>query len=138
MNDAITQTLSNGFSYSISSTYMKRRKGVYAQSNSKNMNLLAASCVKNAQAELSEMGELGIKIALGTVSGILSFRVSAQILRFLSVPIGSVQSIQFTFISAGINQTLHKINLCLSASVMIVPGNNSQVFVQTEALLQRT
>lgn len=135
MNDAITRTLDDGFSYSdLINIYDSGNRVYMLQSNARNMNLLAATCIKNAQAEISKIGEQGVEIALGTVSGIPFLSGVGPKIKATFSPIGSVQSsFDSDFLSAGINQTLHRVNLCLSASVMIVmPGNSSEVFVQTE------
>lgn len=101
------------------------------------MNALAAACAKTAQDYISEMGEQGISVPIGTITGIPFFAGRGPKLRVNFTPAGSVQSAFDTeFTSSGINQTLYRVKLRLVASVQIVmPGVYRSVSVTSEAAI---
>jgi len=101
------------------------------------MNTLAAECAQAAQDLITAMGEQGISIPIGTITGIPFFAGHGPKLKVTFTPAGSVQSAFDTeFTSSGINQTLYRVKLKLTASVQIVmPGIYQAVSVTTEAAI---
>ncbi len=101
------------------------------------MNTLAAECAQAAQDLIGQMGEQGISIPIGTITGIPFFTGHGPKLKVTFTPAGSVQSAFDTeFTSSGINQTLYRVKLRLTASVQIVmPGVYQTVSVTSEAAI---
>lgn len=136
MNDAVLQILSREENTGDLVTVRESNGSVYfVQTNSSKLNTLAADCAICAQEKIAALGEQGVSIPLGTVSGIpiLSGLGPKLVLKF--TPAGAVQSVfSSKFTSAGINQTLHRITLTLRATVRIIlPGDAYIVMIETQA-----
>ena len=101
------------------------------------LNLLAADCAAAAQKRIMDLGEQGVSVALGTLSGVPLLAGLGPRLSFRFTPVGMVQSaFHSEFRSAGINQTLHRITLELTGTVRIVlPGRACSVTVCTRKSL---
>ena len=99
------------------------------------LNLLAADCAAAAQKRIMDLGEQGVSVALGTLSGVPLLAGLGPRLSFRFTPVGMVQSaFHSEFRSAGINQTLHRITLELTGTVRIVlPGRSCSVSIFTQA-----
>ena len=99
------------------------------------LNLLAADCAGLAQNKIQDLGEQGVSVALGTLSGIPLLSGLGPRLSFRFTPVGTVQSsFHSEFRSAGINQTLHRITLQLTGTVRVVlPGRAYAVTVMAQA-----
>ncbi len=99
------------------------------------LNLLAADCAASAQNRIMELGEQGVSVPLGTLSGIPLLSGLGPRLSFRFTPVGMVQAgFHSEFRSAGINQTLHRITLELTGTVRIMlPGKAATVLVQAQA-----
>ncbi len=97
----------------------------YVELNSAAINLFAARCADAAQTKLTQIGKQGIDLPMGTAAGIPLFAGAGPMLRMNFSPEGAVQThISSEFRSAGINQTLHRIILTLTADVAIIlPGS---------------
>ena len=83
------------------------------------------------------LGEQGITIPLGTVLGIPLFAGKGPKLTLRFTPAGAVQSsFESAFADAGINQTIHKITLRLTATVRIIlPGESHTVTISSVATI---
>lgn len=99
------------------------------------LNLMGADCAIAAQKRIRDLGEQGVSVALGTVSGVPAFTGLGPKLSFRFTPVGTVRAaFHSEFYSAGINQTLHRITLELNATVRVVlPGKSSTVTVTAQA-----
>ena len=99
------------------------------------LNLLAADCAAAAQNKIMDLGEQGVSVALGTLSGIPLLSGLGPRLSFRFTPVGMVQSsFRSEFRSAGINQTLHRITLQLTGTVRVVlPGRAYTIAVTAQA-----
>ncbi len=99
------------------------------------LNLLAADCAAAAQQRIQDLGEQGVSVPLGTLSGVPLLAGLGPRLSFRFTPVGMVQSsFHSEFRSAGINQALHRITLELTATVRVVlPGRSYSVTVLTQA-----
>ncbi len=136
MNDAVLQILSREDNTTDLVRIREANGAVYfLQANSSKLNTLAADCAICAQEKIASLGEQGVSIPIGTVSGVplLSGLGPDLVLKF--TPAGAVQSaFSSRFTSAGINQTLHRITLTLRATVRIIlPGDAYIVTVETQA-----
>ena len=136
MNDAILDKLAANEGYDALIRVYADDMGVYLlQANNSKLNLLAAECANAAQQRITELGEQGVSIPVGTVSGVPLFAGKGPSIRLSFTPAGAVRSsFESEFRSAGINQTLHRINLKLTASVrVILPGQSHSLTVDAEA-----
>ena len=136
MNDAILDVVAGDYGYDSLITIRATESKVYLlQANSARLNLLAADCANAAQARIAELGEQGLSIPLGTISGIPLFAGKGPKITMKFTPAGAVNSsFDSEFRSAGINQTLHRINLKLTATVrVILPGESHTLQVDAEA-----
>ncbi len=99
------------------------------------LNLLAADCAAKAQTRITDLGEQGVSVPLGTLSGVPLLSGLGPRISFRFTPVGMVQSsFHSEFRSAGINQTLHRITLQLTGTVRIVlPGRACSVTVTAQA-----
>ena len=71
MNQAITESLNSGSDYDCLITSYDNGEKVYMlQADARRMNLLASECCAAAQKRIAEVGEQGVSLPLGTVSGI--------------------------------------------------------------------
>lgn len=136
MNDAILDVVADGYGYETLITIRATESKVYLlQANSAQLNLLAADCANAAQGRIAQLGEQGLSIPLGTISGIPLLAGKGPHVTMRFTPAGAVKSsFDSEFRSAGINQTLHRINLKLTATVrVILPGQSHTLSVDAEA-----
>ena len=138
MNDAILESMGDETNYARLIQVHESADRVYMlQANTHKMNILAADCAEAAQERIAQMGDQGISIPLGTITGISFLAGKGPSVKVSFSPAGSVQS-EFSseFISSGINQTLYRVNLRLIASVrLVMPGVSETVSVQAEAAI---
>ncbi len=138
MHEAILDTFQDDNIYNSLVDIHETGSSVYLlQANSGKINSLASVCAQTAQERISGLGEQGVSIAIGTVIGIPLLAGRGPQLMVSFTPVGSVHtSFESEFRSAGINQTLHRINLHMSASVQIIlPGITHNVNVTGEATI---
>lgn len=135
MNDAILEKLSDVDYASVISVRETGSQVYLLSANSGQLNLLAADCAASAQDRILELGEQGVTIPLGTVTGIPMLTGLGPRIRLNFLPAGAVKSsFESEFTSAGINQTLHRINLILTATVrVILPGESHTLSVTATA-----
>ena len=135
---AITESLNSGSDYDCLITSYDNGEKVYMlQADARRMNLLASECCAAAQKRIAEVGEQGVSLPLGTVSGITYLTGRGPRIRVTFTPAGSVYS-EFcsTLSSSGINQSLYRVNLRLTASIrLIMPGISRSIKVSSEAAI---
>ena len=138
MNDAILDTMQQDENYTELLHIRENGSKVYmVQADPRQMNLLSAQCAEAAQQRIAALGEQGIAIQLGTITGISFLSGKGPAIHVSYTPAGSVQS-QFSseFTSSGINQTLYRVNIKLTASIQLVmPGIYELIRVSTEAAI---
>ncbi|HWQ57599.1 MAG TPA: sporulation protein YunB [Clostridia bacterium] len=138
MNQAILESLGESSDGAAVIHVRETGERVYLiETDAYRMNTLAAQCVQTAQDHIAEIGELGVSIPVGTITGIPFLAGYGPKLKVIFTPAGSVQSAFDTeFTSSGINQTLYRVKLKLTASVQIVmPGIYQAVSVTSEAAI---
>ena len=136
MNEAILEVLSDGAAGELLRVRESNQGHVsLLTADAGKLNLLAADCAAAAQSRIQGLGEQGVSVPLGTLSGIPLLSGLGPRLSFRFAPVGMVQSsFRSEFRSAGINQTLHRITLELTASIRIVlPGRSCSVTVCAQA-----
>ena len=139
VNDAIFNVMSDGVSYGELITIEKGLDGdaVLLSANSVMINKLANDTAKMSEQFISSIGEQGIDIPLGTLTGTPLFSGKGPKVKILVEPVGSVIC-RFVseFEQAGINQTRHKIYLDVMTEVdIIIPTAESTVNTITQVLV---
>ena len=122
MNDAILESMGDETNYARLIQVHESSERVYMlQANTHKMNILAADCAEAAQERIAQMGDQG----------------KGPSLKVTFSPAGSVQSeFNSEFVSSGINQTLYRVNLLLTASVrLVMPGVSETISVRAEAAI---
>lgn len=101
------------------------------------INAISRKALDASQQRITALGQEGIPIPLGSLSGITLFSGQGPDIFIKVFPIGSVNA-TFTseFVAAGINQTRHKIMLNICADVKVVlPGTDNVINTETQILL---
>ena len=126
MNEAILEVLSTDAAGELLSAQASQEGHI---------SLLTADAAAAAQRRIQDLGEQGVSVALGTLSGIPLLSGLGPRLSFRFTPVGMVQSsFHSEFRSAGINQTLHRITLQLTGTVrLVLPGRSYTVTVMALA-----
>ncbi|MCL2370191.1 MAG: sporulation protein YunB [Firmicutes bacterium] len=100
-------------------------------------NLLAMRSRTLAQKYIDEMGSQGIAVPIGTISGIplLIGRGPSITIRMMSI--GAVTSyFESHFVSAGINQTVHRLSIIVNADVSIIlPAGDRRITGENEIMI---
>lgn len=101
------------------------------------LNLIARKFYQVAQVYLDNMGKNGIDIAIGAFTGLPFLTGVGPKVNIKLVSIGAMTSeFESQFVSAGINQTNHKVYIYLYASVsMILPAYSATIDSVTEMLV---
>ena len=136
MNDSILEILGSEEAQKTLINIYSSERGVYLlMANSARLNVIAADCAASAQQRIMALGEQGISIPIGTLSGIPTFAGIGPSVKLKFTPAGAVRSsFSSEFRSAGINQTLHRITLKLTATLrVILPGKSYSISVVAEA-----
>ena len=136
MNEAILEVLGSASTGELLSAQASNEGHVsLLTADAGKLNLLAADCAAAAQRRIQDLGEHGVSVPLGTLSGVPLLAGLGPRLSFRFTPVGMVQSsFHSEFRSAGINQTLHRITLQLTGTVRVVlPGRSYSVTVLTQA-----
>lgn len=131
--------LEDGVSYDkiVNIAYSSDNEVEFVEVDSVEVNLIIRDITKRVQDEFENLGKECINIALGTFSGIPFLYNLGPNVSLRLVPIGIVNtSIQSNFTSAGLNQTLHRLNFVVSANIgMILPGKNQNFITELEVML---
>ncbi|MBQ6146401.1 MAG: sporulation protein YunB [Clostridia bacterium] len=136
MNEAILEVLSTDAAGELLSAQASQEGHIsLLTADAGKLNLLAADAAAAAQRRIQDLGEQGVSVALGTLSGIPLLSGLGPRLSFRFTPVGMVQSsFHSEFRSAGINQTLHRITLQLTGTVrLVLPGRSYTVTVMALA-----
>lgn len=106
------------------------------QANSLEINNLSKDLAQACEERISEYGATGVTIPMGTFTGIPLLVGRGPRLRVKMTPIGSVIC-KFVshFETAGINQTVHKIYVNITANVSVVMPLSSRKFQAVQQVL---
>lgn len=139
INNAVTSAIGGNVVYTDLINVCKNDSGdiVMIQANSVRVNTLARSVAALSIQNIDRIGEQGIEIPLGTLSGIPLLSGKGAPVRLDFIPVGSVEcDFLSEFKEAGINQTRHKIYVTVTASVVIVyPGVRKTVETAAQMLI---
>lgn len=91
--------------------------------NSVEVNIMVRKVTEMVQVGMDNMGNHGVGIALGTLSGIPFLYGIGPMISVKLVPVGTVNTrFNSSFLSAGINQTLHRLYFIVSVNIgMVLP-----------------
>lgn len=129
-NDAISQVSGeNIYNDFIEIKYDKDGSITTIKANIEKINKVSNILAQRMQFKLNENSEIGIKIPIGTLSGIGFLTGRGHKINFAFNPIGSVVCNFYTsFTSAGINQTSHKIFVSLQSKISLILPFKSEIF----------
>lgn len=101
------------------------------------VSILAQKITIEAQNRINKVGSEGIKIPLGSLSGVTMLTGRGPDINIRVYLVGSTKTqILSVFSDAGINQTLHRLYLTVSGSVSVaVPGLPSKIKTSTQVLM---
>jgi sporulation protein YunB len=139
MNDAVRAIMANPLKYTdlIKVTQDSEGKVMLVQADTVKMNDIATSAALTTQDNITNMGQQGVGIPIGSVLGgeLLSGRGPDIYARI--IPVGSVTTdFESEFQNQGINQTRHKIYLDIHATVrIVVPTQSKEINVDTKVLI---
>lgn len=140
VNDAVSQTLTwNNIDYSklVTVTRGEDDRVLSLEANAQSVNLLARQTVTLSMANLSAACEEGVKVPIGVFTGIEFLAGFGPDVTFKIIPVGSVScDFRSSFVSAGLNQTLHSIYMDVTATVSVVmPSRTQEISVPTQVLI---
>ena len=137
MNDAIMERMDDNSYTSLITAYDNGEKVYMIQADTRQMNMLASDCCAAAQTRIAAMGEQGVSVPLGTVSGITYLSGRGPGIRVLFTPVGSVESdFDSELVSSGINQSLYRVNIRLTSTIrLIMPGVSHSIEVSAKAAI---
>ncbi|MBR7162498.1 MAG: sporulation protein YunB [Clostridia bacterium] len=139
VNLAATTVLQENIKYEDLFTVVKNEKGdiEMIQANSPRINSIARQIANLAQANLDDLGVQNLDIALGTFTGLALLTGFGPDVSIKIMPIGTANcDFVSTFISAGINQTIHRIYIDVYADIdVITPIADPTICVKAEVLV---
>jgi len=106
-------------------------------SNAVRINYLSREIIESAQKKLEYLGSKGVNIPLGTFSGMPILVGHGPLVNIKLIPIGAINcNFSSKFISAGINQTNHKIYLEVNSNInVILPTASQSVNTKTQIMI---
>lgn len=139
VNLAATTVLQENLTYDDLFTVVKNSSGdiEMIQANSPRINAIARQIANLAQANLDDLGVQTLDIAFGTFTGLALLTGFGPDVSIKIVPIGTANcDFVSSFVSAGINQTVHKIYIDVYADInVITPIADPTITVKAEVLV---
>ena len=139
VNKAVAQALSSNPSVVELTEVIKDANGDIAliRTDSVAGNRFGRDVTDFAQVTLSSVGEDGIQIPIGSLSGIAFLAGVGPDIKIKAVPVGYIDTVfSSQFVSAGINQTLHKFFIDVTATVhIVIPGAENKVTTTTQVMV---
>ena len=110
------------------------------ESNVVNINKLKTGIIRRLEREIARLSSYNIEIPVGTLLGIQMLHGKGFNIGMTVKPVGMASAtIISEFVSAGINQTIHRIVIEISTSVdAIIPGFSTRVPVTTTVVAAET
>ncbi len=142
VNDAVYSVMSSSIKYDDLVNVQKNSDNevTLIQANSVLINSLARDTALIVQQRINDLGNVGVSIPVGTLSGIPLLAGAGPEVSITVSPIGAVVcSFTSEFLSAGINQTLHRIYLKVHSKVdVIIPTLHAVVETETPVLVSES
>lgn len=104
------------------------------------VSVLAQKITLTAQSYINKVGSDGIKIPIGSLSGVTVFTGLGPDINIKIYLVGSTQTqIMSVFSSAGINQTIHRLYFNITGNIAVaVPGLPSRLKTGAQVLMSET
>lgn len=132
----------NGADYSTLVTLVTNSGGdvTSVQSNIVNINRLKTSVSERVEKEIAQLSDVEVKIPIGTLSGLQLLHGKGFDVGMTVKPIGYAKTaIISEFSEAGLNQTLHRIVIEITAEVdAVIPGFETRVEVTSTIVAAET
>ncbi|MCH5208424.1 MAG: sporulation protein YunB [Oscillospiraceae bacterium] len=143
LNEAISDELENeDTDYNKLVTLSTNSEGevISVESNVVNINKLKTGIIRRLEREIARLSSYNLEIPIGTLLGIQLLHGKGFSIGMTVEPVGMASaSIISEFVSAGINQTLHRIVIEITTSVeSIIPGFSTRVPVTTTIVAAET
>lgn len=139
VNNAIGEVVSDELAYDNLIKIQEDDDGkiAFIQANAIGINKLTRDLMAATLTNLENMGESGVQIPLGSFSGLPVLNGLGPKVKIKIFPVGSINcTFNSEFISAGINQTNHKIYVNLETKVsLVLPLATKQISTITEMLI---
>lgn len=142
VNLAVADVMENNPMYVHLTNIEKDEAGniVLISTDSAAVNSLARKVTEKAQSCLEQVAQQGIKIPLGSLSGFSFCSGRGPDVNIQAIPVGNIDTEFFSeFVSAGINQTMHKLYIHVTATVnIVIPGAQNKITTVTPVLIGET
>lgn len=138
INLAVSNVINRTLSYDalIDINYDSSGEIVSFSANQYEINSITREIVKESQQQMLTLGQDGLKLNIGTLTGIPLFIGRGPIIRFKLVPIGAVSgNFDSEFDSVGINMTKHTLFLYVNTHISIVMPIKSYDFYSTNQVM---
>ncbi len=139
INVAVSNVINKTVNYDslITITYTSTGEIAAFSANQYEINSISREIVKEAQTQMKSLGEDGLQLNIGTLSGIPFLIGRGPEITLKLVPIGAVASrFESQFTSVGINMTKHTIYLYVDVHVSIVmPIKTFEFYSSIQVLL---
>ena len=138
MNSSVADVVMNSIVYDELVTIISDEFGNISmiQANSLEINNLSKDLALTCEERIAEYGGKGVSIPIGTFTGIPLLVGIGPRVRLKMTPIGSVFcKFNSKFETAGINQTVHKIYVNISANVSVIMPLSSRSFYAEQQVL---
>ena len=139
LNVAVSNVINTTVNYDNIMTINYNQSGEinYITANQYMINTISREIIKDANERIKIIDEEYMQIPLGTLSGIALFNGRGRRIKLSASPIAIIgSSFDSNFISVGINNTLHKIYLTISACVeMNLPIKKQTINIEQQVLL---
>jgi sporulation protein YunB len=109
---------------------------VLITSNAVQINAITREIVENAQKKLENLGQKGVNIPIGTFTGLPILVGQGPPVKIKLIPIGAINCVfNSSFVSAGINQTNHRIYLEVISNINVILPTASKNLTTTTHML---
>ena len=138
MNSSISDVVMNSIIYDDLVNIVSDEFGNISMilANSLEINNLSRNLAQTCESRIEDLGHSGITIPMGTFTGIPLFVGRGPRIRVKMTPVGSVAcKFVSSFETAGINQTVHKIYVNITANIGVVLPLSSRNFVSEQQVL---
>lgn len=143
INNAVLAEIERGgaeYSKLVNLTTNNDGEVISVESNVMNINRLKTEVAERIEREIERLSAINIEIPIGTLTGVQLLHGKGFNVGMSVQPLGyATTSIISEFTSAGLNQTLHRIIIEISADVdAIIPGFSTRVPVTTSIVAAET
>lgn len=139
INTAVFEVIKDSTIYDTLIHILRNEEGeiIMISSNSVQINSLSRDIIENAQLKLEKMGASGVNIPIGTFTGMPIFVGRGPNVKLKLLPIGAINcNFSSKFVTAGINQTNHRIYIEVSTKVnVILPTASEIVNTKTQIMI---